>query len=160
MVKDSFKTGLGFGITSGVITTLGLLIGLYSGTHSSLAVIGGILTIAIADAFSDALGVHVSKEFENKCPMKEVWESTIVTFFSKFIIAMTFVAPFLFFVLNIAVLASLIWGFILLTIFSIYVAKERKVTHWKVVFEHLFIGSTVILISNFVGTFIRSKLLN
>lgn len=41
-------TGVHFGLTSGVITTLGLMVGLHSGTHSLRAVAGGILTIAIA----------------------------------------------------------------------------------------------------------------
>jgi len=31
------------------------MVGLAEGTHLKIAVIGGILTIAIADAFSDAL---------------------------------------------------------------------------------------------------------
>ena len=50
-LKSSFKVGVGFGLTSGVITTLGLMVGLYSGTASRIAVIGGIITIAVADAF-------------------------------------------------------------------------------------------------------------
>ena len=57
MMKESLKTGITFGLTSGVITTLGLMVGLHSGTGSRIAVIGGILTIAVADAFSDALGI-------------------------------------------------------------------------------------------------------
>ncbi|MBW2265656.1 MAG: hypothetical protein JRF28_05735, partial [Deltaproteobacteria bacterium] len=56
-MKHALKTGLSFGLTSGTITTLGLMVGLHSGTHSKLVVLGGILTIAIADAFSDALGI-------------------------------------------------------------------------------------------------------
>ena len=50
VMKHPFTTGLSFGTTSGVITTLGLIVGLHSGTHSALAVIGGIITIAIAPA--------------------------------------------------------------------------------------------------------------
>ncbi|MEO0185998.1 MAG: VIT1/CCC1 transporter family protein, partial [candidate division WOR-3 bacterium] len=76
MLKHSLKTGFSFGSTSGIITTLGLMVGLHSGTHSKIVVIGGILTIAIADAFSDALGIHVSEESENKHSTKEIWEST------------------------------------------------------------------------------------
>ncbi|HIE31931.1 MAG TPA: hypothetical protein EYP67_06070, partial [Methanosarcinales archaeon] len=65
-MRHSLKTGFSFGLTSGIITTLGLMVGLHSGTHSELVIIGGILTIAIADAFSDALGIHVSEESESK----------------------------------------------------------------------------------------------
>jgi len=52
-MKHLLKTGLSFGLTSGIITTLGLMVGLNSSTHSDLVVIGGILTIAIADGFLD-----------------------------------------------------------------------------------------------------------
>ena len=65
-MNHSIKTGFSFGLTSGIITTLGLIVGLNSGTGSKLVVLGGILTIAIADAFSDALGIHISEESENK----------------------------------------------------------------------------------------------
>jgi vacuolar iron transporter family protein len=61
-MKDSLRTGISFGVISGVITTLGLMVGLHSGTGSKLVVLGGIFTIAIADAFSDALGIHVSSD--------------------------------------------------------------------------------------------------
>ena len=80
-MKHSLKVGFSFGLTSGIITTLGLLTGLNSSTNSKLVVIGGILTIAIADAFSDALGIHVSEESENKHTSREIWESTFFYFF-------------------------------------------------------------------------------
>jgi hypothetical protein len=44
-MKRSLKTGLSFGLPSGVITTLGLMIGLRAGTHSRRAVTGGIVPI-------------------------------------------------------------------------------------------------------------------
>ena len=81
-MKKSLRVGFNFGLTSGIITTLGLIVGLHAGTHSTLVVIGGVLTIAIADSFSDALGIHVSQESENK-DSKTVWEATITTFLTK-----------------------------------------------------------------------------
>lgn len=59
-------TGLSFGLTSGVITTLGLIVGLHAGTHSRMVVIGGILTVAVSDAMSDALGIHISEEAKKR----------------------------------------------------------------------------------------------
>lgn len=79
--------------------------------HSKIVVVGGISTIAIADAFSDALGIHVSEEAENRHTTKEIWESTISTFLSKFIFALPFIVPLLLFRLSVAIVASLIWGF-------------------------------------------------
>ena len=153
-MRYSFKTGLSFGLTSGVITTLGLMVGLHSGTHSKLAVIGGILTIAVADAFSDALGIHISQESQNKNSAKEVWEATFATFFSKLFFALTFIAPVLFFDLSQAILISVIWGLSTLSVFSFIIAKQQKENPWKVVTEHLIIGLAVVVITHFVGDWI------
>ena len=82
-----FTVGVSFGLTSGVITTLGLLAGLAAGTQSRLAVIGGVATIALADALSDALGIHLSEEAENVHTAGEVWAATISTALAKLLTA-------------------------------------------------------------------------
>lgn len=132
------------------------MVGLHSGTHSKLVVVSGILTIAIADAFSDALGIHVSEESENTHTTKEIWESTISTFLCKFIFAMTFIVPVLLFPLTTAIIVSIVWGLSLLGIFSFYMAKEQKVKPWKVVSEHLLIALLVIITTHYVGVWISS----
>jgi len=154
-MKHSLKTGFSFGLTSGIITTLGLMVGLYSGTHSRLAVIGGILIIAIADAFSDALGIHISEESENKHSRKEIWESMFSTFLSKFIFALTFVIPILLFPLTAAVIISVIYGLFLLGIFSLYLAKTQRQRTWRVISEHLIIAIVVITLTHYIGSLIN-----
>jgi VIT1/CCC1 family predicted Fe2+/Mn2+ transporter len=134
------------------------MVGLHSGTHSKLVVIGGVLTIAIADAFSDALGIHISEESENKHTAKEIWESTIATFLSKFVFALTFIVPIMLFQLSTAIIVSVVWGLSLLCLFSFYIAKEQKVKSWKVVMEHLIIASVVILTTHYVGAWIAATL--
>jgi len=109
--------GFGFGLTSGVITTLGLIVGLSSGTDSKIAVVGGILTIAVADSFSDALGMHVSQESED-ASSKSIWQSTISTLFSKLVFALTFLVPVLLLNLETAVWVSILWGLSVLGLFS------------------------------------------
>ncbi len=153
-MKHSNKKGFSFGLTSGVITTLGLMVGLHSSTHSTLAVIGGILTIAVADAFSDAFGMHVSEESENQHTTKEIWEATLSTFFSKFIFALTFAVPVLLLNLNAAMIISIIWGLLLITIFSFYLAKEQQVKSGRVVLEHLIIALVVIIATHYLGDLI------
>jgi VIT1/CCC1 family predicted Fe2+/Mn2+ transporter len=153
-MKHSFKIGFSFGLTSGIITTLGLIVGLHSGTHSTLAVIGGILTIAIADAFSDALGIHISEESENKHTEKEVWQSTVSTFLSKFVFALTFIVPILLFELSTAIFLSVVWGLFLLGLLSLHLAKRQKKKPWKVIVEHLTIALLVITIAHYVGDWV------
>ncbi len=158
MMKHPLKIGFSFGLTSGIITTLGLIVGLHSGTHSEMVIIGGILIIAIADAFSDALGIHVSEESESKHTSREIWQSTVATFLSKFVFAMTFVIPMLLLPLTTAIIVSIVWGLSLLGIFSFYIAREQKVKPWKVIMEHLLIALIVIGITHYVGDWIGSAL--
>ncbi len=157
-MKHSIRTGFSFGSTSGIITTLGLMVGLHSGTHSRVAVLGGILMIAIADAFSDALGIHISEESENRHVAKEIWESTVSCFFSKFIFALTFIIPALLFELSTAIVVSIIWGLSLLSILSFRIARVQGKIPWKVVGEHLIIASVVIVTTHYVGDWISSRL--
>jgi VIT1/CCC1 family predicted Fe2+/Mn2+ transporter len=155
-MKHSFKVGFSFGLTSGIITTLGLIVGLHSGTHSQLAVIGGILTIAVADAFSDALGIHISEESENKHTEKEIWQSTASTFLSKFVFASTFLIPIFLFELSTAIIVSVAWGLFLLSLFSFQIAKQQKKKAWKVVLEHLIIALIVVIITHYIGDWVSS----
>ncbi len=141
-------------MTSGAITTLGLMVGLHSGTHSRLAVIGGILTIAIADAFSDALGIHVSEEAEHVHTEREIWASTIATFISKLFLALTFMIPVFLFELSTAILVSVVWGLTMLTLISWKIARKQGNTPWKVITEHVGIAMAVIVITHYVGDWI------
>ena len=157
MFKHSIKIGFSFGLTSGIITTLGLMVGLHSGTGSKLVVLGGILTIAIADAFSDALGIHISEESENVHSTREIWESTFSTFLAKFVFALTFIIPILLFKLSTAVVVSIIWGLSILAVVSYGMAREQGEKPWKVVAEHLIIALVVIVITHYVGHWVSSR---
>jgi len=154
MIKHSVKKGFSFGLTSGIITTLGLIVGLHSGTHSALVVTGGIFVIAIADAMSDALGIHISEESESKHSVREIWEATISTFLSKFIFALTFIIPVLLLPLTTAMIVCIIWGLGLIAIFSYYLAKQQNIKPYKVILEHLLIAIAVITITHFVGDWV------
>lgn len=150
-MKLSLKSGLSFGLASGILTTLGLLVGLSYSTQSKLAVIGGILTIAFADALSDAFGMHLSKESESNISDLHIWESALATFFAKFVFALTFVVPVIFLELNLAVLVSLAWGLLLLILASTYLAKKNKDNVLLVVSEHLSLGVFIIFCSYLIG---------
>ena len=156
MLRHSLQTGLSFGLTSGTITTLGLMVGLAAGTQSRLVVVGGILTIAIADAFSDALGIHVSEEAENVHTVREVWETTLATFLAKFFYALTFLVPALFLPLRPAVLVSAVWGLGVLGFQSYRLGLAGKDGPWGAVREHLAIAVVVILLTHYVGKFIAA----
>lgn len=143
--------GFGFGLTSGVITTLGLITGLYSTTNSKLVVIGGILSIAIADALSDAMGMHITQECR-ECSTRDIWEASAATFAAKFIFALTFIIPVVLFPLNIAVLVSISWGLLLIGLFTGYLNNKKE---WKEkILLHLLITCIVVVATYCVGQWV------
>ena len=153
-MKASIKKGFGFGLSSGVITTLGMMVGLSASTQSKIAVIGGIMAIAIADAFSDAVGIHISEESENHHSARDIWEATISTLVSKFFFAISFIVPLLLFELSVAIFVSIFWGIFLVMVFSWYLAVQQGAKPYKVVFEHITIVILVIFITHYVGKWI------
>ena len=155
-MKDSLRTGISFGLTSAVITTLGLMVGLHAGTGSKVVVLGGIVTIAIADAFSDALGIHVAEESANIYTTGEIWGATIATFMAKAIFALTFVLPVLLLPLVTALLVSLGWGLSVLAVLSYFIARDQGERPWKVVGEHVLIAIVVIAITHWVGDWVAT----
>jgi len=156
-MRQSFIQGGTFGLTSAIITTLGLMVGLHSGTHSRLAVIGGIATIAIADAFSDAFGMHVSQEAGNNGGgVVDLWLAAASVFVVKFFLALTFLVPVLLLDLTVATIASVAWGFGLLGVASYWIARSQQAEPWKAVAEHFVIGGVVVVINHFVGMLVAA----
>jgi len=153
-MKLSLKKGLSFGLTSAVITTLGLITGLDSSTGSRLVIISGILTIAVADAFSDALGMHMSVESENSHTPREIWEATSATFLAKLIFALSFLIPFLLFNVQLAFWLSVVWGMLVLIYVSYRLAKSQKLKPSHVIREHLTIAIVVLILGHYLGSLI------
>src|SRR5574341_64307 len=155
-LKAGLQTGLTFGLTSGVITTLGLIVGLHSGTHSKLAVIGGILTIAVADAMSDALGIHISKEAENAFRPTHLWTATFATFVSKLLMAGTFILPVLILGFPTAIVVSVAWGLVVLGVLSYAMARAQGSRPLVVVAEHFVIALAVVVIAHALGDWVAA----
>ncbi len=152
LIKNRFN----FALASGTITVLGVMVGLYSGTYMKSVVIGGIITIAIADAFSDALGFYISRETEEFQSKKIVWISTISSFLFKFFFILTFVIPTILFSLKTAIIISLVWGFFVIGMISQQLPLKIKKSH--LVIEHLLIALIVVILTYCAGRWVSSML--
>jgi VIT1/CCC1 family predicted Fe2+/Mn2+ transporter len=64
--------------------------------------------------------------------------------------------PVLLLKLTTAIVVSIGWGVLLLSVFSYIIAREQNAHPWKVIFEHLGIALVVIVITHFVGDWISS----
>jgi VIT1/CCC1 family predicted Fe2+/Mn2+ transporter len=154
--SDGARTGLFFGATSGVITTLGLITGLNAGTQSITAVLGGIFVIAVADSMSDALGIHLAEEADPQTDHEHVWQATITTFLTKFIFALSFAVPLLLLPLGPAVWASIAWGMLVIIVLSYLLAKSQNESPWFIILEHLGIAILVVVLSHFIGIWVAN----
>lgn len=154
--NDGARTGLFFGATSGVITTIGLITGLNAGTHSVAAVLGGIFVIAVADAMSDALGIHLAEEADPNTTTHHIWSATISTFLNKFFFALSFAVPLLLLPLDQAVVASLLWGMFVIIVLSYFLARVQKASPIMIIGEHLGIAALVVVLSHFIGVWVSN----
>ncbi len=152
------RTGIYFGTTSGVITTLGVIIGLKAGTESLVAVMGGILVIAVADAMSDALGIHLAQEADETASDGQVWAATFATFFAKFLTAISFALPFFLLSLDTAILVSMIWGYLIISLLSYRLASDQGMKPLNVILEHVTIATFVIVASHLIGVWVKGAI--
>lgn len=148
------RTGLFFGATSGVITTMGLIAGLHSGTESVAAVLGGILVIALADASSDALGIHLAEEAKPEASQEHIWTATIYTFGTKLVFALSFAIPVLLLPLRPAVLASVAWGILVISVLSYFIARAQRESPLGIIAEHVGIAVAVVVVSHYIGAWV------
>lgn len=147
-------SGIFFGLSSGVITLLGLMTGLSASTHSSTAVLGGIIVIAIADSLSDAFGMHISKESEHDSSEREVWVITLATFSSKMLMTISFVVPHLLLPLQLAIYASIGWGLLALTLLSLFIGRSQQRPALPIIAEHVAMALLVVVLTHAIGSLI------
>ena len=150
------RTGLFFGATSGVITTIGLIAGLHAGTQSKVAVLGGILVVAFADAMSDAMGIHLAQESDPESTEEHIWAATVWTFVTKLVVALSFALPVIWLPLGLAVAISVGWGLFVITLLSAVLARIQKVRALAVVTEHLIIAIVVVALSHYIGVWVNN----
>jgi vacuolar iron transporter family protein len=154
-MKIALRKGLSYGATSGVITSLGLLVGLTSATGSKEVLLAGLLTIAFADALSDGFGIHVSEESEGHESNKAIWDATLSTVFAKMLIGMSFIIPIFFLPLIIAIVIDFAWGIIVLSYLSYRIARQNGVKVVSALAEHICLALLVI-----AGSFAIGKLIS
>ena len=95
---DSVRQGIFFGLHSGIITTAGLLFGLGQTKNLTIKYLTiSIVSLAIADGFSEAYGMYISKKAEKKNDKSyEPLYAGLSLGFIKIITVLSFLLPLLF----------------------------------------------------------------
>jgi VIT1/CCC1 family predicted Fe2+/Mn2+ transporter len=150
------QTRFSFGATSAIITNLGIITGLDTLTHPKLSIIGAILVIALADNLSDSFGIHIYQESEH-VGKKEVWLSTLTNFFTRLFVSSTFIILIIVLPIRLAVVCSVTWGLLILTVMTYTIAKQQKINPFSAIFVHIAIAVVVVIASNFIGAFLIAR---
>lgn len=154
-MNRNIRTGINFGIISGVLTVTGIVVGLVSAGASKEVLAAAVLIIAFADAFSDSLGIYLSadKSTENK----NLWQSLALAFFAKLIIASSFLIPALLANGIIAMWISVVWSAILLGAIGYYLGNSSdKNNVIAVIVRYLVILAAVCVIAYYIGNIFKS----
>jgi VIT1/CCC1 family predicted Fe2+/Mn2+ transporter len=155
-IERPTQTRFSFGATSAIITNLGIITGLDTLAQPQLSIIGALLVIALADNMSDSFGIHIYQESEH-LSKKEVWLSTLTNFFTRLFVSLTFVALIILLPIKVAVVCSVIWGLLILTVMSYIIAKQRKISPYSAILIHIIIAVVVVAASNFIGAFLIAR---
>lgn len=151
--------GISFGITSGVITLLGVIIGLAATGNKSFTLLG-LIVVGVADALSDATGMYVSEESEYVHTHEQILKSAFFTFLGKISTAVLLLIPLLFLELYPAVITSFSLGLLVVGLLGYFVAKGDKRLNTKVtILKYVSLALIVTLVAYFVGLFANTYLL-
>jgi vacuolar iron transporter family protein len=148
-------TGLGFGATSGIMATLGLIVGMETLTGSLTTTLAAIYIITFSDGLADSLGIHLSQETNKKLTDKEVWKSTLYTFFFKVFIALSFTIPLIINPSSIGIILCVLWGYFLLGVLSYIVARRKEKNPIPIVVEHWGIMTFVLIVTYLISVYVR-----
>jgi predicted adenylyl cyclase CyaB len=137
---------LTFGITSGVLTTVGVLVGVNSATASRLSVVAAIVAIAVADSCSDAFGMYMARASERGTSPRTAVRYALATLAGKAFLPLTFLGPVLALPLPVAVGVDLAWGALALMLLSAEQAVVEKQPVARRVARNL--GLAVVIVGN------------
>jgi VIT1/CCC1 family predicted Fe2+/Mn2+ transporter len=142
-----------FGSTSAIITNTSLIVGLGSSHAGRIAILGSLLTIAVADNISDSLGIHMYKEAEGQDTRLSLF-SMALNFTARFLISCSFIAVVLTLPAQYTETVAVIWGLLLLIVISYFISRKNRDNTFTEIVKHLIIAISVIAASHFVGQLI------
>ena len=142
-----------FGATAAIVTSIGLIIGFDAATATKATILSGLLIVAIADNLTDSLSVHIYQESEQLEP-RAAFHATLINFAARLGLSLSFVFLMVVLPLRIAVVASILWGLLLLTGLSYVLARSRKLPVLREIAKHVAVAAVVMFCSKMIGQMI------
>jgi predicted membrane protein (TIGR00267 family) len=160
--------GVAFGTMDGLITILGVVIGVASATQNSGVVVISGLVAGLANAFGNSFGFYASElaeraehiqENQQVSSMTETRRSTLLAFAYSLASTLVIVAPFFIFRLMHAVITSLILALALLFALGAVVGNFSHASPWKFGIRYVLLGLAGAALSFMVGAAVGRALI-
>lgn len=119
----SLNIGNTFGIISGIITSIGLILGMYGANITLKPIIVSLVSIAISDGVSDALGIYYAT-INNNYTTEQAYNEGFNTLLIKIICPLLMIIPFYITSINKAVITNLVLSLIIIYFISIKIFKN------------------------------------
>ncbi len=149
--KGSGVQGITYGVMDGVLTCLGVIMGL-SAAGNKFFLLLAVLAVGLADAMADSAAFHVGQETETHHRKKEIRKSTVLTFIGVFGGFLVLGIPILFLELSTAILVSGAMGMAILAGLGYTVASiNPKHKKSRLMWEYVAMGIFVSVVTYFVG---------
>jgi vacuolar iron transporter family protein len=139
-----------FGSAAAIITNVSLVVGLGSARAGKGPIIGGLLTIALADNISDSLGFHLYRETGRDGERRTLY-STVLYFASRLLVSLSFVAIVLALSVEHAIPIVIVWGLLLLVFLSYLITISNRKSSLLEIAKHVLVAAVVIFLSHQVG---------
>ena len=143
-------TAVSFGAVSGIVTSIGLIVGFAAAGISKPTIVAGLLIVGIADNLTDSLSIHVYQESEHLEQRAAFW-ATLGNFATRIAVSISFVLLVIFLSSLSAALVSFAWGISLLAGLTWFIAKSRGANAAIEIFKHLAVAITVVGASRMIG---------
>lgn len=142
---------LSYGGTAGIITSMALISGFDAAAAPKSTIVASLLIVAVADNITDSLSIHIYQESE-RLSEADAFRSTLTNFLTRVAAALSFIGLVLILRTDVVVYVCLAWGFVLLGLMSLLLAKVRQVSALSEVWKHCAVAAVVIVVSRVIGT--------
>lgn len=159
--------GLAFGLVDGLVTMLGVVIGVAQATGETRLVIISGLVAGVANAFGNSIGFYGSElaergehlvEGREPSSMREVRRSSLLSLITSLAATVILMVPFLVFSQGYAMLAAVVIGAVLLFSLGLLVGRLWGKHPLRYGLIYLGLGVAGAGLSFFVGEFVRTVL--
>jgi VIT1/CCC1 family predicted Fe2+/Mn2+ transporter len=144
-----------FGATAAIATSLAIIAGLDAFSNAKPGIIGALLVIGLADNISDSLGIHIYQESACTKPGKDSAVHTVTNFLTRLMLTLVFIGIVYFVPISYAAIVAAVFGLGILSVMSYLIALNQRVSPYKVILQHGGITVIVLLVSHFIGIFIK-----